>query len=267
MSWSEWSTSEIEVLKRMTAEGKSALACAIALDRTEGAVFLRRQVVGISEPKAPAWSAKEDAKLRAMTLAGRSILECAIAVGRSEHAVSRRRRRLGLIGVARQTALAPRKRRLSGLALAMREGALADGQTGRFCRRLGIHDATFRRWLEGADPDLPSVLLASVRTGVTIDDMLAGRWVQTFTPRPQAAYVRSGWAAGIRSVLDPRCEKRTAQIVRSLRTITGRSERACERWLTCGLEPSLSSAVRLAKHVGLRVDDILLTTVVAMGDS
>ena len=105
-----WTTGELDSLRRMAAEGKTAEECAEALGRTKTAVMDRALMLKIPlvrsnaavpgvprERHAPnGWIQAEVSALRRLCAEGKTAAECAEAIGRTKNAVYMRAKALGL---------------------------------------------------------------------------------------------------------------------------------------------------------------------------
>lgn len=105
-----WTTGELDSLRRMAAEGKTAEECAEALGRTKTAVLDRALMLKIPlvrsnaavpgvprERHAPnGWIQAEVSALRRLCAEGKTAAECAEAIGRTKNAVYMRAKALGL---------------------------------------------------------------------------------------------------------------------------------------------------------------------------
>lgn len=105
-----WTTGELDSLRCMAAEGKTAEECAEALGRTKTAVLDRALMLKIPlvrsnaavpgvprERHAPnGWIQAEVSALRRLCAEGKSAAECAEAIGRTKNAVYMRAKALGL---------------------------------------------------------------------------------------------------------------------------------------------------------------------------
>ena len=106
----KWTTGELDSLRRMAAEGKTAEECAEALGRTKTAVMDRAFMLKIPlvrsnaavpgvprERHAPnGWIQAEVSALRRLCAEGKTAAECAEAIGRTKNAVYMRAKALGL---------------------------------------------------------------------------------------------------------------------------------------------------------------------------
>lgn len=105
-----WTTGELDSLRCMAAEGKTAEECAEALGRTKTAVMDRALMLKLSFARSNAavpgvprerhasngWIQAEVSALRRLCAEGKTAAECAEAIGRTKNAVYMRAKALGL---------------------------------------------------------------------------------------------------------------------------------------------------------------------------